>query len=140
MRTRAGGILVVSWAVRPRCQTAAEGTALHLEKVRRLMGLKALGVRGGWILEMELFAWRGIKNSQERGSPVGLTPAPYDRGQAQREQGIGKAGNQHVRGLIVEWAWLWRRWQPGSALRHGYERRFGSGNKRSRKVGIGALA
>jgi transposase len=45
-----------------------------------------------------------------------------------------------VRSLIVELAWLWLRWQPGSALSQWYERRFGSGNKRARKVGIVALA
>ena len=32
------------------------------------------------------------------------------------------------------------RWQPGSALSQWYQRRFGPGNKRARKVGIVALA
>jgi transposase len=117
-----------------------EGQEPYLDKVRRLMGLKAVGVRSAWTLVMELFAWRAIKNGKQLGALVGLTPMPYDSGQAQREQGISKAGNKHVRGLIVELAWLWVRWQPGSALSQWYERRFGSGNKRSRKVGIVALA
>jgi transposase len=112
----------------------------YLEQVRRLMGLKAVGVRSAWILVMELFAWRGIRNGKELGSLVGLTPMPYNSGQSEREQGISKAGNKHVRALIVELAWLWLRWQPGSALSQWYERRFGSGNKRLRKVGIVALA
>lgn len=112
----------------------------YLDQVRRLMGLKAVGVRSAWILVLELFAWRGIKNGKELGALVGLTPTPYDSGQSEREQGISKAGNKHVRGLIVELAWLWLRWQPGSALSQWYEQRFGSGNKRARKVGIVALA
>src|SRR5262249_47466735 len=74
------------------------------------------------------------------GALVGWTPTPDDSGQSEREQGISKAGNKHVRGLVVELAWLWLRWQPGSALSQGYERRFGSRNKRLRKVGIRALA
>lgn len=41
---------------------------------------------------------------------------------------------------MVELAWLWLRWQPGSALSQWYEQRFGVGNKRARKVGIVALA
>jgi transposase len=45
-----------------------------------------------------------------------------------------------VRGLIVELAWLWLRWQPGSVLSQWYERRFGCGNKRAREIGIVALA
>jgi transposase len=101
---------------------------------------QAVGVRSAWILVTELFAWRGIRNGKELGALVGLTPTPYHSGQSEREQGISKAGNKHVRGLIVELAWLWLRWQPGSALSQWYERRFGSGNKRARKVGIVALA
>ena len=117
-----------------------EGKEPYLEKVRRLMGLKAVGVRSAWVLVAELFAWRAIKNGKELGALVGLTPTPYDSGKSEREQGISKAGNKHVRGLVVELAWLWRRWQPGSTLSQWYERRFGSGNKRARKVGIVALA
>lgn len=117
-----------------------EGQEPYLDKVRRLMGLKAVGVRSAWILVLELFAWRNIKNGKELGSLVGLTPMPYTSGQSEREQGISKAGNKHVRSLIVELAWLWLRWQPGSALSEWYARRFGSGNKRARKVGIVALA
>jgi transposase len=117
-----------------------EGKEPFLEKVRRLLGLKAVGVRGAWILVTELFAWRDIKNGKELGALVGLTPTPYDSGKSEREQGISKAGNKHVRGLIVELAWLWLRWQPRSALSQWYQRRFGSGNKRARKIGIVALA
>jgi transposase len=117
-----------------------EGTEPYLEKVRRLLGLKAVGVRSAWILVTELFAWRQIQNGKERGALVGLTPTPYDSGKSEREQGISKAGNKHVRSLIVELAWLWLRWQPGSALSQWYQRRFGSGNKRARKIGIVALA
>jgi transposase len=117
-----------------------EGPEPYLEKVRRLMGLKAVGVRSAWVLVTELFAWRDIKSGKELGALVGLTPVPYNSGQSEREQGISKAGNKHVRSLIVELAWLWLRWQPRSALSQWYERRFGAGNKRARKVGIVALA
>jgi transposase len=117
-----------------------EGTEPYLDQVRRLLGLKAVGVRSAWLLVTELFAWRDIKNGKELGALVGLTPTPYHSGKSEREQGISKAGNKHVRGLIVELAWLWLRWQPRSALSQWYERRFGSGNKRARKIGIVALA
>ncbi len=117
-----------------------EDKAPYLDQVRRLMGLKAVGVRSAWILVMELFSWRGIRNGKELGALVGLVPMPYNSGQSEREQGISKAGNKHVRALIVELAWLWLRWQPGSALSQWYARRFGGGNKRARKVGIVALA
>jgi transposase len=117
-----------------------EGKEPYLEMVRRLMGLKAVGVRSAWILVAELFAWRQIRNRKQLAALVDLTPMPYSSGQQEREQGISKAGNKHVRSLIVELAWLWLRWQPGSALSEWYDPRFGSGNKRARKVGIVALA
>jgi transposase len=117
-----------------------EGQEAHLEQMRGLLGMKAVGVRSAWIVVVELFVWRGIKNGKELGSLVGLTPVPYASGKSHREQGISKAGNKHVRGLIVELAWLWLRWQPGSVLSAWYEHRFGQGNKRLRKVGIVALA
>jgi len=117
-----------------------EGEDRRLDQMRQLMGLRAVGVRTAWIMVMELFSWRAIKNGKELGSLVGLTPVPYDRGKSQREQGISKAGNKHVRSLMVELAWMWLRWQPTSALSQWYQRRFGAGNKRARKVGIVALA
>ena len=117
-----------------------EGQERQQEMMRQLMGLKAVGARTAWILVMELFSWRAIKNGKELGALVGLTPVPFDSGKSQREQGISKAGNKHVRCLMVELAWMWLRWQPESALSQWYQRRFGAGNKRARKVGIVALA
>ena len=117
-----------------------EGDERHLTMMRQLMGLRSVGARSAWILVMELFSWRAIKNGKQLGSLVGLTPMPYDSGKSKREQGISKAGNKHVRALMVELAWMWLRWQPRSALSQWYQRRFGPGNKRTRKVGIVALA
>lgn len=117
-----------------------EGQERQQEMMRRLMGLRSVGVRTAWILVMELFSWRAIKNGKQLGALVGLTPVPYDSGKSKREQGISKAGNRHVRCLMVELAWMWLRWQPTSALSQWYQRRFGPGNKRARKVGIVALA
>jgi transposase len=117
-----------------------EGKDPYLDQVRRLLGLRGVGVRSAWVLVTELFCWRDIKNRKQLGSLVGLTPTPYRSGKSDREQGISKAGNKHVRGLIVELAWMWRRWQPKSALSQWYERRFAAGNKRTRKIGIVALA
>src|SRR5215813_1752242 len=71
---------------------------------------------------------------------VGLTPTPYHSGDSEREQGIGKAGNRRLRRLLVELAWCWLRWQPDSELSCWYRRRFGSGNGRSRKIGVVAVA
>jgi transposase len=117
-----------------------DGQAPWLDQVRRLMGLRAIGVRSAWVLVLELFGWRQIRNGKELGALVGLVPTPYTSGQSEHELGISKAGNRQVRGLIVELAWLWLRLQPESKLSRWYQARFGAGNKRARKVGIVALA
>jgi len=69
-----------------------------------------------------------------------LTPTPYQSGQGRRELGIAKAGNRHIRAMAIEIAWAWRRFQPASTLAQWYERRFGTGSVRLRKLGIVALA
>ena len=69
-----------------------------------------------------------------------MSPSAYDSGDSEHEQGISKAGNRRVRSLLVELAWLWLRYQPHSALSQWFARRFGSGGKRMRRIGIVALA
>lgn len=53
---------------------------------------------------------------------------------------MSKAGNRHIRGMAVEIAWGWLRYQPESELTQWYEKRFGHGSSRIRRIGIVALA
>lgn len=72
---------------------------------------------------------------------AGLTPQPYQSGESlNREQGINKAGNSRIRSMIVEIAWGWLRFQPQSRLSLWFHERYGPGSRRSRRVGIVALA
>lgn len=112
----------------------------QVEMVRQLIRLKGIGQVGAWILVREIFGWRKIKNRRELAGLAGLVPTPYASGGSQREQGISKAGNHRVRWVLVQLAWGWLRYQPDSALSQWYQRRFGAGNARARKVGIVALA
>jgi transposase len=109
-------------------------------KLRLLLDLKAIGPMSATLFVREFFGWRRIKNRRELASLAGLCPTPYASGDSRREQGISKAGNRRLRWMAVEVAWGWLRWQPRSALSLWYQRRFGSGNARLRKVGIVALA
>jgi transposase len=111
----------------------------HVDKVRQLLRLAGIGFNGAWVLVMELFGWRVIKNRKQLGALVGLTPTPYQSGSSAKEQGISKAGNRQLRQMLVELAWGWVRWQPASELSQWFLQRFGSGG-RSRKVGIVAVA
>ena len=108
--------------------------------VAQLSRLRAIGPKGAWVLVKELFGWRHFANRRELAGSLGLVPTPYASGDSQVEQGISKAGNRRVRGLLVELAWGWLRLQPDSALTQWFNRRFAAGGKRMRRVGIVALA
>lgn len=109
-------------------------------KMRRLIGLAGIGVNSAWLFVREVFGWRQIKNRRQLGSILGLTPTPYSSGTSSREQGISRAGNRRMRAMAIEIAWDWLRYQPQSALSRWYQRRFGHGSTRQRRIGIVALA
>jgi transposase len=122
---------------RAALQTAHEAT---IEKVRQLMHLRGIGIKGAWLLVMEFFGWRAFKNRREVGALAGFTPTPYQSGESAREQGITKSGNRHVRWMTTELAWSGVRYQPESALSCWSRERCGGAGKRLRRIGIVAVA
>ena len=116
-----------------------EGKGAVAAMARRLMELKSVGEATAQTLSREVF-YRDFSNRRQIGSYSGLTPSPYQSGERSHESGISRAGNRHVWGILVDLAWDWLRYQPRSALSRWYERRFGSGGPRMRKIGIVALA
>jgi len=111
-----------------------------MEKVRQMKRLRGIGINSSWLFVMEFFGWREFENRRQVGSLAGLTPTPHESGAMSRELGIDKAGNPRIRSMAIEIAWSWLRFQPQSELSLWFERRFGSGGKRARKIGIVALA
>ena len=111
-----------------------------LEKVQLLQQLCGIAMTSSWVFVMELFGWRKFANRRELAGALGLTPMPYQSGDSSHEQGISRAGNRRVRTMAIEIAWSWLRYQPDSELSQWYQRRFGSGGKRLRRIGIVALA
>jgi transposase len=111
-----------------------------VEQVRKLLGLKGIGIRSSWLYVHEFFAWRNFRNRREVGALSGLAPTPYGSGQMDHEQGISKAGNKRMRWMAVEIAWGWLHFQPDSELSRWFYDRFGRGSSRQRRIGIVALA
>jgi transposase len=110
------------------------------ECARQLMMLRGIGENAGWMFSAEFFAWRKFENRRQVGGLAGLTGTPYQSGGTNREQGISKAGSRWIRGIVVEIAWAWLRYQPQSELSRWYERKYGHGSSRMRRIGIVALA
>lgn len=109
-------------------------------KRRQLEQLRSIGPKTSRVLSAEVFSWRVFNNGKQVGGMAGLTPTPSRSGDVNKEQGISKAGNRRVRRVMIELAWFWLKWQPGSHLSQWFNRRFARGGKRMRRVGIVALA
>ena len=125
---------------RERVEALRHSEEESIETVRNLLRLNGIGLNASWMFGMEFFSWRKFKNRKEVGALAGLVPMPHQSGGCYREQGISKAGNRHIRAMAIEIAWGWLRYQPESELTKWYEKKFGQGSKRARKVGIVALA
>jgi transposase len=109
------------------------------EMIQQLAGLCGIGVQSATVLVREAFV-REFANGKALGSYAGLTGTPFSSGGTEREQGIDKAGNRRLRTVMVELAWLWQRYQPGSALVSWFRERVGGTGRRMRKVMVVALA
>jgi transposase len=107
--------------------------------IQQLAGLRGIGVQTATVLVREAFV-REFANGKTLGSYAGLTPTPFSSGAAEREQGIGKAGNRRLRTVMIELAWLWQRYQPGSALVGWFRERVSGTGRRMRKVMVVAMA
>jgi transposase len=105
------------------------------------MLLRAIGPISAWVFVQEFFGWRQFRNRREIGALAGLAPMPYRSGESlNREQGISKSGNVRLRTMAIEIAWSWLRYQPQSQLSLWFQERYGPGTRRSRRVGIVAVA
>src|SRR6266404_5285410 len=101
-------------------------------KRQMLVALQGVGGTSAAILAREVFA-RPFANRRQLGSYLGLTPSAYDSGSTTRCQGISKAGNSFARRVMIEVAWLWRKYQPDSALAKWYEERAAGQSPRIRR-------
>jgi transposase len=124
-----------------REQRVSEGESVAMRMIGQLMLLRAIGLTSAWVFVQEFFGWRQFRNRRQIGSLAGLVPMPYTSGETlNRDQGISKAGNSRIRAMAVEIAWAWLRYQPQSQLSLWFQERYGPGTRRSRRVGIVAMA
>ncbi len=85
--------------------------------VARLGCLRGIGTLTGFALAVEIGDWHRM-TGRTIGAFVGLTPSEHSSGSSRSLGPITKAGNGHVRRLLVEAAWHHRpRYTVGAALR-----------------------
>ena len=98
---------------KPAAPAEAVGTAPPEAAV--LLRLKGIGPEFASVLCLELL-FRSFSNRREVAAYGGLTPSPFKSGGIDREQGISKSGNPRLRKMMIQLAWMWIRYQPGSAI------------------------
>ena len=65
---------------------------------------------------------------------------PFQSGEIDRDRKISRAGNPRARTTIIQFAWLWLRYQPDSALSRWFRERVGTLQGRTRRIAIVAMA
>jgi transposase len=124
-----------------REEKVSVGESVAMRMIGQLVLLRAIGMTSAWVFVQEFFGWRQFRNRREIGALAGLVPMPYRSGESlKRDQGISKSGNTRIRAMAVEIAWAWLRYQPQSRLSLWFQERYGPGTRRSRRVGIVAMA
>ena len=109
------------------------------QKIGALRRIRGIGENFAAVLVREVF-YRSFGNRKQLASYVGLTPMSYQSGGMDRDRRISRAGNPRARTTLVQLAWLWLRYQPGSALATWFRERVGAMAGRTRRIAIVALA
>jgi transposase len=108
-------------------------------KIADLQRIRGIGANFSPVLVREVL-YRSFANRRQLASYVGIAPMPYQSGGMDRDRSIGRAGNPRARTTLIQLAWLWLRYQPGSALSDWFRGRVGTLQGRTRRIAIVAMA
>ena len=109
------------------------------QKIAALQRIRGIGANFSAVLVREVL-YRSFANRRQLASYVGITPMPYQSGGMDRDRSISRAGNPRARTTLIQVAWLWLRYQPGSALATWFRERVGTMQGRTRRIAIVAMA
>jgi transposase len=118
---------------------AAKGDDAMTRKIADLQRIRGIGANFSTVLAREVL-YRSFANRRQLASYVGIAPMPYQSGGMDRDRSISRAGNPRARTTLIQLAWLWLRYQPGSALSDWFRRRVGTLQGRTRRIAIVAMA
>ena len=125
-------------AERAEALAAAADDAMA-QKIMALQRIRGVGANFAAVLGREVF-YRSFANRRQLASYVGIAPTPHQSGGTDRDRSISRAGNARARTTLIQLAWLWLRYQPGSALATWFRERVGALQGRTRRIAIVAMA
>ena len=118
---------------------AAKVDDAMIRKIADLQRIRGIGANFSTVLAREVL-YRSFANRRQLASYVGIAPMPYQSGGMDRDRSISRAGNPRARTTLIQLAWLWLRYQPGSALSDWFRGRVGTLQGRTRRIAIVAMA
>lgn len=86
----------------------------YKEKVEKLKCFKGIETLIALSFVTEIGDFRRFMKADEFMAFLGLIPSEHSSGKKQNKGGITKTGNSHLRKLLVEAAWHYRNYNPGS--------------------------
>jgi transposase len=119
-------------------EATAADNAMAL-KITALQRIRGIGENFSAVLVREVL-YRSFANRRQLASYVGIAPMPYQSGGMDRDRSISRAGNPRARTTLIQLAWLWLRYQPGSVLAAWFRERVGTLAGRTRRIAIVAMA
>jgi transposase len=123
---------------RAQAQAAAIDDAAT-RKIIALQRIRGIGENFSNVLVREVL-YRSFDNRRQLASYVGIAPMPYQSGGMDLDRSISRAGNPRARTTLIQLAWLWLRYQPGSTLATWFRDRVGALKGRTRRIAIVAMA
>ncbi len=85
------------------------GAEPYATPVKKLLCLRGISTLSAIALVAEIGDFRRFASPRQLMAYVGLVPREYSSGGKEKRGGITKTGNEHVRRLLVEAAWTYRR-------------------------------
>jgi transposase len=120
---------------RTEALAAAVASEVNAQKIEALQRIRAIGPNFSAVLVYEVLD-RHFENRRQLASYVGIAPMLYQSGGMDHDRHIGRAGNPRARTTLIQLAWLWLRYQPGSALAAWFRERVGTLQRRTRRIAI----
>jgi len=118
-------------------ESALDGLAKSDARVRRLQTIPGVGPRLSELIVAIIDDPHRFKSAREVGSYAGLVPKQFESGQMKRQGRISRSGPGLLRKLLVEVAWLMRRYNPHGASVFAH---LCKGQKNRRKIAAVGLA
>ena len=105
-----------------KCSEAAEeveqiaAQERYREQTKKLCAFKGIKTLIALSFVAEIGDFRRFPNARQFMAFLGLVPSEHSSGNKRRQGGITKAGNSHLRRLLVEAAWHYRSYHPSSRI------------------------